>query len=103
MSAYKPIPHLWYPVVLLSAYAIAQASTTFSRSRNPYVSADLWVANYTGDSGLPWWALTVILIISFILTALYGTLIATLGFSTNALGFYEMITGRECGTLGIVL
>lgn len=53
-------------------------------------------ANYTGDSGLPWWALTVLLIIGFVLCALYATLAATIGFTefnTSGNGFFQMITG----------
>ncbi|PCH35361.1 OPT oligopeptide transporter [Wolfiporia cocos MD-104 SS10] len=77
MKAYKQIPRWWYTVVLLVAYAIAQAT------------------NYTGDSGLPWWALTVLLFIGFILCALYSTLAATIGFTefnTSGNGFFQMIT-----------
>jgi len=77
MKVYKQIPRWWYTAVLLVAYAIAQAT------------------NYTGDSGLPWWALTVLLIIGFILCALYSTLAATIGFTefnTSGNGFFQMIT-----------
>ncbi|KAH9833309.1 OPT oligopeptide transporter [Rhodofomes roseus] len=74
MKTYKQIPRWWYVAVLIGAYATAQAT------------------NYTGDSGLPWWALTVILLISFTLTALYGILDALVGFYSNATAFYEMIT-----------
>ncbi|TFY65225.1 hypothetical protein EVJ58_g2107 [Rhodofomes roseus] len=74
MKAYKQIPRWWYVVVLAGAYSCAQAT------------------NYTGNSGLPWWALTVLLIIGFCLCALYATLAATIGFSSNAAGFFEMIT-----------
>lgn len=54
------------------------------------------LANYTGDSGLPWWTLTVILFIGFIFCALYATLAAMIGFNqfvTGGTGFYQMITG----------
>ncbi|KAI0071556.1 OPT oligopeptide transporter [Panus rudis PR-1116 ss-1] len=77
MKAYKPIPRWWFFLVLLAAYAIAQAT------------------NYTGHSGLPWWAMTVLAIISFIFCALYGTLAATIGFyefSSSGTGFFQMIT-----------
>ncbi|KAI0748321.1 OPT oligopeptide transporter [Daedaleopsis nitida] len=77
MKAYKQIPRWWYFVLLAAAYAIAQAT------------------NYTGHSGLPWWALTVILIISLIMSMLFATLSATIGFrefNTSANGFYQMIT-----------
>ncbi|KAI0784380.1 OPT oligopeptide transporter [Abortiporus biennis] len=77
MKVYKQIPRWWYFLVLISAYAIAQAT------------------NYTGHSGLPWWALTVLAIISFIFCALYGTLAATIGFyefSSSGTGFFQMIT-----------
>ena len=50
-------------------------------------------ANYTGHSGLPWWALTVILLLSFLLTTLYGILTALIGFQSQTTAFYEMITG----------
>ncbi|KZT63319.1 OPT superfamily oligopeptide transporter [Daedalea quercina L-15889] len=74
MKAYKQIPRWWYVLVLIGAYATAQAT------------------NYTGHSGLPWWALTVVLLISFTLTTLYGILDALIGFASNATAFYEMIT-----------
>ncbi|CCL98811.1 uncharacterized protein FIBRA_00816 [Fibroporia radiculosa] len=77
MKVYKQIPRWWYGAVLLVAYAIAQAT------------------NYTGKSGLPWWALTVLLFIGFILCALYSTLAATIGFSefiSSGNGFFQMIT-----------
>lgn len=50
-------------------------------------------ANYTGKSSLPWWALTVILMIGFFFCSLYATPVATIGFTGNAIGFFEMITG----------
>lgn len=77
MKVYKPIPRYWFFAVLLGAYAIAQAT------------------NYTGGAGLPWWALTVLVFISFIFCALYGTLAATIGFyefSSSGTGFFQMIT-----------
>ncbi|OBZ65710.1 Oligopeptide transporter 3 [Grifola frondosa] len=77
MKVYKQIPRWWYFVVLLGAYAIAQAT------------------NYEGHSGLPWWALTVLLIISFALCSLFATLAATIGFiefNSSANGFFQMIT-----------
>jgi len=77
MKAYKQIPRWWYLAILLAAYAIAQAT------------------NYTGKSGLPWWALTVLLFIGFIFCALYSTLAATIGFTefnTSGNGFFQMIT-----------
>ena len=78
MKVYKQIPRWWYFAVLAGAYAIAMAT------------------NYTGHSGMPWWALTVLVIISFIFCALYGTLAATIGFyqfSSSGTGFFQMITG----------
>ncbi|KAH9939462.1 OPT oligopeptide transporter [Amylocystis lapponica] len=75
LKAYKQIPRWWYVAVLLVAYAMAQAT------------------NYTGNSGLPWWLLTVILIIGFIFCALSATLSATIGFGIGTTGFFEMITG----------
>ncbi|KZT11134.1 OPT oligopeptide transporter [Laetiporus sulphureus 93-53] len=77
MKVYKQIPRWWYTAVLLAAYGIAQAT------------------NYTGESGLPWWALTVLLIIGFVFCALYSTLAATIGFTefnTSGNGFFQMIT-----------
>ena len=78
MKAYKPIPRWWYFAVLLGAYGIAQAT------------------NYTGHSGMPWWTLTVLVIISFVFCALYGMLAATIGFyefTSSGTGFFQMITG----------
>ena len=78
MKAYKPIPRWWYFLVLFAAYGIAQAT------------------NYTGKSGMPWWTLTVLVIISFTFCVLYGTLAATVGFyafNSSGNGFFQMITG----------
>ncbi|KAI0822753.1 OPT oligopeptide transporter [Trametes gibbosa] len=77
MKIYKQVPRWWYFVLLACAYAIAQAT------------------NYEGHSGLPWWALTVILLISLVLSLLFSTLAATIGFkefTSSANGFYQMIT-----------
>ncbi|THG99979.1 hypothetical protein EW026_g2478 [Hermanssonia centrifuga] len=77
MKVYKQIPRWWFYIVLAVAYAIAQAT------------------NYTGHSGMPWWTLTVLVIISFIFCALYGMLAATIGFyefSSSGTGFFQMIT-----------
>ncbi|KAH9830037.1 OPT oligopeptide transporter [Rhodofomes roseus] len=77
MKAYKQIPRWWYFAILVAAYGIAQAT------------------NYTGDSGLPWWAVTILLLIGFVFCALYSTLAATIGFtefSNSGNGFFQMIT-----------
>ncbi|KAI0732699.1 OPT oligopeptide transporter [Fomitopsis betulina] len=75
MKVYKQIPRWWYFAILIGAYGIAQAT------------------NYTGQSGLPWWALTILLFIGFIFCALYSTLAATIGFSEfTANGFFQMVT-----------
>ncbi|THH31057.1 hypothetical protein EUX98_g3142 [Antrodiella citrinella] len=77
MKVYKPIPRWWFLIVLVAAYAISQAT------------------NYTGHSGMPWWCLTILVIISFIFCALYGTLAATIGFyefTSSGTGFFQMIT-----------
>ncbi|KAI0669078.1 OPT oligopeptide transporter [Trametes maxima] len=77
MKVYKQIPRWWYFLLLAVAYAIAQAT------------------NYGAHSGLPWWALTVILLISLTLSLLFATLTATIGFrefNSSANGFYQMIT-----------
>ena len=55
-------------------------------------------ANYTGQSGLPWWTLTVLVIISFVFCTLYGMLAATIGFyefNSSGTGFFQMITGAS--------
>ncbi|KZT09762.1 OPT oligopeptide transporter [Laetiporus sulphureus 93-53] len=77
LKVYKQIPRWWYIVVLLVAYAIAQAT------------------DYTAHSGMPWWTLTVIIIMSFIFCSLYGLLAATIGFyefTSSGTGFFQMIT-----------
>ncbi|KAF8579002.1 OPT superfamily oligopeptide transporter [Ramaria rubella] len=75
MKAYKPVPTWWFIALFAAAYAVAQ------------------VTNYKGDSGLPWWTLTVLLIMTFILTVLYGFLAAITGFSLTwfGTGFFQMI------------
>lgn len=77
MQAYKAIPRWWYVCLGLGAYAIAVATC------------------YTGHSGLPWWTLTILIIISFFFFICFATLAATLGFyefSSSGQGFYQMIT-----------
>ncbi|KAF8488522.1 OPT oligopeptide transporter protein-domain-containing protein [Gautieria morchelliformis] len=75
MKAYKPVPTWWFLVIFAMAYTVAQ------------------VTNYKGDSGLPWWCLTVLLVMAFILTVLYGFLAAITGFSLSwfGTGFFQMI------------
>ena len=63
MKVYKQIPRWWYFILLACAYAIAQAT------------------NYGAHSNLPWWALTVILIISLIFSMLFSILAATLALA----------------------
>lgn len=44
---------------------------------------------------MPWWTLTILVFISFIFCALYGTLAATIGFyefTSSGTGFFQMIT-----------
>ena len=46
---------------------------------------------------MPWWTLTVLVIISFVFCTLYGTLAATIGFyefNSSGTGFFQMITGE---------
>ena len=46
---------------------------------------------------MPWWTLTVLIFISFIFCALYGTLAAVIGFyefTSSGTGFFQMITGE---------
>lgn len=46
---------------------------------------------------MPWWALTVLLIISFFFCVLYGLMAATIGFTqftTSGTSFFQMITGK---------
>lgn len=47
---------------------------------------------------MPWWTLTVLVIISFVFCCLYGMLAATIGFyefSSSGTGFFQMITGTS--------
>ncbi|KAH9934458.1 OPT oligopeptide transporter [Epithele typhae] len=76
MKVYKQIPRWWYFVLLAAAFAIAQAT------------------NYAAHSHLPWWALICILLISLVMSMLFATLAATIGFkefSSSANSFYQMI------------
>ncbi|TFK46550.1 OPT oligopeptide transporter [Heliocybe sulcata] len=77
MKKYKPVPHWWFIAIFVAAFATAQAT------------------NYKGNSGLPWWALIVLLIMSFILTVIYGYLSSVTGFSLSwfGSGFFQMIVG----------
>ncbi|TFY56328.1 hypothetical protein EVG20_g8969 [Dentipellis fragilis] len=76
MLKYKPVPHWWFILLLAAAFTAAQAT------------------NYKGDSGLPWWALIVLLIMCFTLTLIYGFLDSITGFDLNFFGsgFFQMIT-----------
>lgn len=75
MKKYKTVPQWWFILLFVAAFATAQAT------------------NYKGDSGLPWWALIVLLIMSFILTVIYGYLSSITGFSLSwfGTGFFQMI------------
>ncbi|KZV74273.1 OPT superfamily oligopeptide transporter [Peniophora sp. CONT] len=76
MKKYKPVPHWWFIAVLLGSFAAAQAT------------------NYKGQSDLPWWALIVLLIMSFIFLVIYGFLASITGFQLSwfGSGFFQMIT-----------
>ncbi|OBZ65661.1 Oligopeptide transporter 3 [Grifola frondosa] len=68
----------------------ADPALVYSSARMP-----LHKRRTTGALGLPWWALTVLLIISFTLCSLFATLAATIGFfefNSSANGFFQMIT-----------
>lgn len=44
---------------------------------------------------MPWWTLTVLVMISFIFCTMYGMLAATIGFyefNSSGTGFFQMIT-----------
>ncbi|KZT24758.1 OPT oligopeptide transporter [Neolentinus lepideus HHB14362 ss-1] len=75
MKKYKQVPQWWFILLFLAAFATAQAT------------------NYKGDSGLPWWALIVLLIMCFILTVIYGYLDSITGFALSwfGSGFFQMI------------
>ncbi|CDZ98289.1 Sexual differentiation process protein ISP4 [Phaffia rhodozyma] len=76
MQVYPKIPRWWFLLILLGAFAIAQAT------------------DYTGNSGFPWWALLVTIIISFFLACMYSTLAGILGFyqfSSGGTGFFQML------------
>ncbi|THH13998.1 hypothetical protein EW146_g6285 [Bondarzewia mesenterica] len=73
MKKYKPVPHWWFIFILAAAFAAAQAT------------------NYKGNSGLPWWALIVLLIMCFILLVIYGYLASVTGFQLSwfGTGFFQ--------------
>ncbi|KZW00642.1 OPT superfamily oligopeptide transporter [Exidia glandulosa HHB12029] len=75
MKVYKPVPHWWFVIVFVIAYGVAQAT------------------NYTSGSGLPWWTFTVLLILTFSLTVVYGYLASITGFylSWFGTGFFQML------------
>ncbi|KAI0046405.1 OPT superfamily oligopeptide transporter [Auriscalpium vulgare] len=75
MKKYKPVPNWWFLIVLVGAFAAAQAT------------------NYEGHSGLPWWALIVLLLMCFIFTVIYGYLASITGFQLSwfGSGFFQMI------------
>ncbi|KAI0028507.1 OPT superfamily oligopeptide transporter [Vararia minispora EC-137] len=75
MKKYKDVPHWWFLLVLLGSFAAAQAT------------------NYRGNSGLPWWALIVVLLMSFIFLVIYGYLASITGFQLSwfGSGFFQMI------------
>lgn len=75
MKAYKPVPHWWFITVFVIAFGVAQAT------------------NYTAGSGLPWWTLIILLILTFSLTVVYGYLASITGFylSWFGTGFFQML------------
>lgn len=81
LQVYKQVPRWWYLCILVVAFAMAQAT------------------NYTGESGLPWWALIVFIIFAFFLCCFYATLAAILGFyqfSSGGTGFFQVRPSLWC-------
>ncbi len=71
---------------------VSKLTVHLTRDKTDYLAA-----NYKGNSGMPWWALTVLLIISFFFCVLYGLMAATIGFTqftTSGTSFFQMITGK---------
>ncbi|KAJ9117463.1 hypothetical protein QFC22_004313 [Naganishia vaughanmartiniae] len=78
-SGYRNVPKYWFYIVLLGAFAMAMAT------------------NYAGHSGMPWWALIVTLIISFIFTAVYALFAGYLGFVqfvSGGTGLYQLLGSK---------
>ncbi len=79
MKIYKPIPQWWFILLLIAAFAMAQAT------------------NYAGKSGLPWWAFIIIILLAFLFTIVYAFLAAVLGFgqfSSGGTGLYQLICSK---------
>ena len=76
MLKYPAIPRWWFSLILVGAFAMAQAT------------------NYAGKSGTPWWTLIIILFIAFIFTTVYAFLAGVLGFGqfvSGGTGLYQML------------
>jgi OPT family oligopeptide transporter len=76
MLKYKPIPRWWFSLILVGAFAMAQAT------------------NYAGKSGTPWWTLIIILLIAFVFTTVYAFLAGVLGFGqfvSGGTGLYQLL------------
>lgn len=74
--SYRLIPSYWFALVFIGAFACAQAT------------------NYAGHSGLPWYSLTVTLIIAFVFTVVYSFFASRLGFvqfSSGGTGLYSLL------------
>lgn len=76
MLKYPAIPRWWFSLILVGAFAMAQAT------------------NYAGKSGTPWWTLIIILLIAFVFTTVYAFLAGVLGFGqfvSGGTGLYQML------------
>ncbi|KAJ9110267.1 hypothetical protein QFC19_001670 [Naganishia cerealis] len=76
-SGYRNVPKYWFYIVLLGAFAMAMGMSLFR--------------------GMPWWALIVTLIISFVFTAVYALFAGFLGFTqfvSGGTGLYQLLGSK---------
>lgn len=83
MKVYKEVPMWWYGGVLLGSFAMAMA-TCYTGMLLPRIPKDfpyslLISIGYSGNSQLPWWALIVALLLSFILFPFVAIVYAVTG------------------------
>ncbi|KZP29075.1 OPT oligopeptide transporter [Athelia psychrophila] len=75
MKIYKEVPWYWYGITFLACFAMALGTS------------------YGADSGMPWWALIVSLIITAVFLPIIGTLYCTVGYQPSLENLVQMVGG----------
>ncbi|KZP29051.1 OPT oligopeptide transporter [Athelia psychrophila] len=75
MKVYKEVPWYWYGITFLACFAMALGTS------------------YGANSGMPWWALIISLIITAVFLPIIGTLFCTVGYQPSIENLVQMVGG----------